>query len=348
MKKIAVVLLSMGGPDSLEAVQPFLFNLFQDPAIIRVPQPFRSLIARLISVLRARPAREIYAKLGGRSPLLKNTQDQANALERTLNEASSDPIFKVFIAMRYWHPFAAETMQLMKKFTPEEVILLPLYPQYSTTTTQSSVDEWQRTAQSEGLDISTRTIFCYPQEKGFIRSLAEATRRAYNEAKEFGNPRILFSAHGLPEKIIEAGDPYPVHCALTVDALRRELAIDILDSVLCFQSRVGPMKWVGPSTDYEVQRAGKDKVPLVIAPIAFVSEHSETLVEIEIEYRKLAKLSGVPFFARVPAVGISPDFINSLAQIIRDVRTSEKDGLCAMEEQICLSKNTTCFCGKKV
>jgi len=328
MTKIAVILLTMGGPDTRDSIKPFLFNLFNDRAILRIPQPFRFLISKFISSRRAQKAQETHSRLGGKSPILENTRIQARALEKSLNEASSDPQFKTFIAMRYWHPFALEAAQEVKAFAPDEIILLPLYPQYSTTTTQSSLQDWQDKALEAGLDIPARAITCYPQEHGFIRALAASTRLSYDAAKEFGVPRVLFSAQGLPEEIAKAGDPYPDQCTLTAQALRRELGIENLDSVLCFQSRVGPMKWIGPSTEDEVRRAGHDKVPLVVVPIAFVSDHSETLVEIDIKYRALALRSGAPFFSRVPAVGAAPDFIDSLVQIVRDVRTQKNDCLC--------------------
>ncbi len=327
MKKIAVILFNLGGPDKSSSVQPFLFNLFHDPAIIRLPQPLRFLIAKLISTRRAPVAREIYAKIGGSSPILKNTQAQAAALEQVLN-SSSETQFKTFIAMRYWHPFARETARQVEQFAPDEIILLPLYPQFSTTTTESSFKNWYQVAQKTGLNQPTKSICCYPQDKGFIRAVADKTKQAYGQAKKDGKPRILFSAHGLPEKIVKAGDPYQNQCEQTVEALRRELSIEKLDSVLCFQSRVGPMKWIGPSTDDEVHRAGQDKVPVVVVPIAFVSDHSETLVEIDMEYRALAKECGVPSFACVPTVGIAPDFINGLARLITETIVQKKDCVC--------------------
>ncbi|MDE2028996.1 MAG: ferrochelatase [Alphaproteobacteria bacterium] len=315
MKKIAVILFNLGGPDAPEAVEPFLFNLFNDKAIIRAPQPIRYLIAKLISTRRAPIAREIYAKIGGASPILKNTQAQADILTQALN-ARGDTLYKCFIAMRYWHPFADGAAHAVKAFAPDEIVLLPLYPQFSTTTTQSSFDDWRRAACRQKLDIQTREVCCYSEEPGFIHAVAAFVRPAYDEAKKHGNPRILFSAHGLPEKIVKAGDPYAAQCAQTVEALRHELAIENLDSVLCFQSRVGPLKWIGPATDDEIRRAGAEKRPLVLVPVAFVSDHSETLVEIDIEYRALAGKCGVPFFASTPAVGTAPAFIEGLARLV--------------------------------
>lgn len=345
VKKTAVILFNLGGPDSQEAVRPFLFNLFHDPAIIRAPRPFRYLIAKLISIRRAPIARAIYANLGGGSPILKNTHAQAQALEQELN-SDQQYIHKTFIAMRYWHPFASEAVRDVKNFSPDEIILLPLYPQFSTTTTQSSIEEWRKEADKARLNAPTKTICCYPQEPGFIRAIASSIRSAYEDAKKYGLPRILFSAHGLPEKIVKAGDPYQTQCEMTANALRHELSdIESLDAVLCFQSRVGPLRWIGPSTDDEIRRAGHDKKPVVIAPIAFVSDHSETLVEIDIEYRHLAQQSGVPFFAFVPAVGAAPVFIQGLARLVRAALSHKNHCLSAAAARICPSQSTPCLFG---
>lgn len=313
-RKIAVVLFNLGGPDRPEAVRPFLFNLFSDPAIIRLPNPLRLLLALLVSRRRAPAAAAIYEKLGGGSPLLANTEAQAQALETAL--AGPDEV-RVFIAMRYWQPMSDEAADQVRAFDPDEIVLLPLYPQYSTTTTASSLQAWRRAAQAAGVDRPTRAICCYPTEPGFIAAEAELIREAYAAALPHGRPRVLFSAHGLPESVVKAGDPYQWQCEATAAALVGTLGVPDLDWVGCYQSRVGPLTWIGPSTDAEIARAGADGVPVVVAPIAFVSDHSETLVEIEIEYRHLAREKGVPFFARVPAVGIAPDFISGLAALVR-------------------------------
>ena len=317
MIKTAVILYNLVGPDRPASVRPFLFNLFNDPAIIRLPAALRYLIARLISSKRATIAQEIYGKIGGGSPILENTKQQALALERKLET-------KCFIAMRYWHPFVEEMIGDVKAFAPDRIVLLPLYPQFSTTTTASSLKSWEKVTRKVGLKIPTTTICCYPEEAGFIQALAAKIHVAYAEAETYGSPRVLFSAHGLPEKIVTAGDPYPQHCARTVEALRRALNIDGLDGVLCYQSRVGPLKWIGPSTDEEIKRAGRNKAPVVIAPIAFVSEHSETLVEIDMEYRHLAEISGVPYFASTGTVADDPLFIDGLAGLVQVALASDK------------------------
>ena len=341
MKRTAVILLNLGGPDGQMAVRPFLFNLFNDEAIIRLPKFFRFLTASLISRRREPVARAIYAKLGGGSPILKNTQAQAEALEKMLN--TGEEIYKVFIAMRYWHPFAGQTAREVKKFAPDDIVLLPLYPQFSTTTTKSSFDDWHIAAQRNSLIAPVKKICCYPQQTGFIKALATATRKAYDEASAFGAPRVLFSAHGLPEKIIRDGDPYQYQCGLTVEALKRELNIENLDSTLCFQSRVGPLQWITPATNDEVRRAAADKKPLVVVPIAFTSDHAETLVELDIEYRELARLNGAPFYATVPAVGTAPDFIEGLALLVRAAQNQQKTCLSDKGAQLC-PDNLLCPC----
>lgn len=314
MRRLAVVLFNLGGPDSPKAVGPFLYNLFRDPAIIRLPAPFRQIIARLIAAERRPDAQRIYAQIGGRSPIFENTNAQAKALEAALIEFGE---IKCFIAMRYWHPFAEGTARAVKDFAPDEIVLLPLYPQFSTTTTASSLTAWGKAAKAAGLNVPVKTIYCYPNEPGFIRALASSTHKAYTEAQKFGSPRVLFSAHGLPEKIVKAGDPYQRQCEETVAALVHALGIGALDYVLCYQSRIGPLRWIGPATEEEVRRAGCEKRPLVVVPVAFVSEHSETLVELDILYRNLALASGVPYFVRVPAVGAAPEFIEGLANLVQ-------------------------------
>lgn len=323
MSKLAVVLFNLGGPDRQESVQPFLFNLFNDPAIIGLPWPFRTLLAHLISKRRGPIAREIYAEIGGGSPLLPLTVEQAEALEARLQ--GEDEV-KVFIAMRYWHPMSDETALAVKDYEPDEVVLLPLYPQYSTTTTASSVRDWKRAAGAAGLDVPTRTVCCYPTEEGFIRAEADLIGKAIDEAKKTGRPRVLFSAHGLPERVIAGGDPYAWQVEQSAKAVVDALGRDDFDWLVCYQSRVGPLKWIGPATDTEIERGGSDKVPLVVVPIAFVSEHSETLVELDIEYGKLAKEAGVPAYIRVPAVATEAPFIDGLARLVMDIR---RDG-CAI------------------
>lgn len=311
-KRTAVVLFNLGGPSDQKAVQPFLFNLFNDPAIIRLPNPFRWLLAKLISSRRAPTAQKIYDELGGRSPILENTEVQAAALEASLKGHGA---VKVFIAMRYWHPRADETARAVKGYAPDHVILLPMYPQFSTTTTGSSLKEWQRAAKACGLDIPTSTVCCYATQPQFITAHAQLVRTYYEEAARFGIPRILFSAHGLPESIVKAGDPYQWQVEQTADNILKELARDEVDYVNCYQSKVGPMKWLSPSTESEILRAAHDRVPVVVVPIAFVSEHSETLVELDMEYAELAHKNGLDRYYRVPTLSAHAHFIAALADL---------------------------------
>jgi len=313
MARTAVVLMNLGGPDSLDAVEPFLFNLFSDPAIIRLPGLLRLPLARLIARGRARTAREIYARLGGASPLLANTEVQARALDKMLGSG-----YRSFVAMRYWRPTSADAVRAVADWGPDEIVLLPLYPQFSTTTTASSLVAWRRAAAWHGLDRPTRVVCCYPIETGFVEAMAGLIRPALDGLSGSAKPpRLLLTAHGLPKKIVRAGDPYPGQVELTARAIVAALGCSALDWQICYQSRVGPLEWIGPATDAEIRRAGGEGVPLVVAPISFVSEHSETLVELDLDYRQLAEGSGVPAYVRVSTVGAAPAFIAALAAVIR-------------------------------
>ena len=312
MARVAVVLMNLGGPDSLAAVEPFLFNLFSDPAIIRLPGFLRQPLAHLIARRRARTAREIYRRLGGKSPLLANTEAQARALETALG-----PEHRCFIAMRYWHPMSDRTVREVAEWEPDQIVCLPLYPQFSTTTTASSFAAWQSAAAQLGLSRPTRTISCYPCESGLVAAIAGLIQPALDAASSVGTqPRLLLTAHGLPKRIVRAGDPYPSQVEQTAAAVVAALSRPGLDWRVCYQSRVGPLAWIGPATDEEIARAGQDKVPVVVAPISFVSEHSETLVELDFDYRRLADDAGVAAYHRVATVGVEPAFIGSLATLV--------------------------------
>lgn len=322
MTKTAVVLFNLGGPDRPEAVKPFLFNLFNDPAIIGAPKFIRYCIAKLISSRRAPVAQAIYHELGGGSPILPLTEKQAKALETELGQG-----YKVFISMRYWHPMSAETVEKVKEYQPDNIVLLPLYPQFSTTTTGSSVADWKR----YNLPVPTRVIGCYPIENHFIDAHVESLKPYLVH----DTIRILFSAHGLPKKVIEAGDPYQWQVEQTAARILEKLPVKNIDYQVCYQSKVGPLEWIGPSTEAEILRAGKEGKSVVIVPIAFVSEHSETLVELDIEYKKLAEENGVKGYYRVPALGEHPLFIKGLAKLCRDKE---------IEKPICPAEFGKCGC----
>ncbi len=312
--KIAVVLFNLGGPDSLAAVKPFLFNLFNDPAIIGAPTPIRYLLAKLISSRREKKAQGIYAQMGGRSPILPQTQAQADALQRTLNDGGADE-WRCFIAMRYWNPRAEQALRDVIQWSPDRVVLLPLYPQFSTTTTGSSLREWLELADNARFTPKTTAVCCYSNEDGWITALETLTRKAMAEAG--ANPLVLFSAHGLPQKIVDGGDPYQHHVERTVRALKNRLRDLSFDSQICYQSRVGPLKWIGPSTEHCIVEGAKEKRSLVVVPVAFVSEHSETRVELDIEYRQLALNGGATGYIRVPTVQTEKPFIEALSQLAR-------------------------------
>jgi ferrochelatase len=313
MARRAVVLMNLGGPDSPGAVRPFLVNLFSDPAIITLPAVARLPLAHLIARRREKVARDIYDHMGGGSPLVANTNAQAAALEDNLGDD-----YRCFVAMRYWHPLTEEIVGAVKARQPDEVICLPLYPQYSTTTTASSLAAWRREATRQGLASRMRTVAEYPTAAGFIAALAERISPLLDAAMaQHAKVRLLLSAHGLPLKIVRAGDPYPQQVEATAAALVAALGRPGLDWVVCYQSRVGPLAWLGPATDEEIRRAGGEGVALVVAPISFVSEHSETLVELDRDYRRLAEGSGVPGYYRAPTVGTHPRFIAALAELVR-------------------------------
>ena len=309
-RRIAVVLFNLGGPDNQDSVKPFLFNLFSDPAIIGLPNPFRTLLARLISNRREKAAQANYALMGGGSPLLPETRRQAAALAQSLSNCLPGDEIRAFIAMRYWSPLTEETAAEVAAFAPDEIVLLPLYPQFSTTTTESSLRRWAEAYAGPGV---SRTVCCYPEAEGWIEAQADGVRAKLAEAGD--RPvRVLFSAHGIPESLVEMkGDPYQEQIESTCAALAERLGLGADAWSICYQSRVGPMKWLGPSTPEAISQAAHDRVGVVVAPVAFVSEHIETLVELDIEYAELAHNLGVAPYLRAPAVGVAPPFIGALA-----------------------------------
>lgn len=309
MTRLAVVLFNLGGPDGPDAVRPFLFNLFRDKAIIGAPAPVRYPLAAFISTTRAKGARANYALMGGGSPLLPETEKQAQALQGQLAAQRPGDEVRVFVAMRYWKPFAAQTAQEVAAFAPDEVVLLPLYPQFSTTTTESSLKDWNKAYRGPG---RSRTVCCYPVSGGVAEAHARAIRGVWESAGRPQGVRLLFSAHGLPERVVAGGDPYQAQVEATAAAVADRLP-EMTDWRISYQSRVGPLKWIGPSTDDEIRRAGAEGVGVLVSPIAFVSEHVETLVELDHEYAELAREAGCPVWLRAPAPGTDPDFIAALA-----------------------------------
>lgn len=328
-QRIAVIVMNLGGPDSEKAIEPFLQNFFFDPNIIQLPSFLRRFVANTIAKKRSRgEARESYKYLGFCSPLLDHTKQQAAALEKELSqqEKSRKSIeFKTFVSMRYWHPMASEVMEDVKKWKADRIILLPLYPQFSTATSWSSFGEWQDKARQISFDVHPETICCYPDNHGFIKASTQRIKECWNalDERQRDHARLLFSAHGLPEKIIRSGDPYQKQCEDSAQAIAQNVAQDLgikdLDWEICYQSRVGPLKWIGPSTEEALKKAASEEKGVLLYPHAFVSEHVETLVEIDIEYRQLAEELGIPFFKKVETVGIHPDFITGLAELVWEV-----------------------------
>ena len=337
MKK-AVILFNLGGPDKLESVEPFLFNLFNDPAIINIPSIFRYPLAKLISKKRTPIAKNIYKAIGSKSPILELTQNQAKDLENNLLRKGN---YKCFVVMRCWHPRAFDVIKKVKEYNPEEIILLPLYPQYSASTSGSSINEWKNLCKKEKYKVKTKTICCYPTENNFIASHVSLIQKTLETIKN-NNFKLIFSAHSLPESKIKKGDPYQWHVEETVKEIISKLKNKHLDHVISYQSRVGPMKWIGPSTDIEIVKYSKERKGIVIVPVAFVSEHSETLVELDIEYKRLAEKNGCLFYKRVPALGNDENFIKGLIELVLQPQTKGN----FVSSIMCPNKFVKCPCLK--
>lgn len=307
-RRLAVLLFNLGGPDGPEDVQPFLRNLFSDPRIIGLPWGVRHLLAWIVSTARGPSARANYAKMGGGSPLLGETRKQAEALERRLNRRAGTEA-RVFVGMRYWKPFIPDAAKAIRAWGPDEVVILPLYPQFSSTTTLSGFDAFDR-----AYDGPSRRVCCYAANDRFISTHAKIVESWLKRLPpEPGRVRILFSAHGLPEKIVAAGDPYQEQIEATVGRIMARVGPD-RDHVVCYQSRVGPLAWIGPSTEQAIREAGADGKSVLVVPIAFVSEHIETRVELDMDYAHLAAEVGVKTYARAPTLGVAPQFIAVLAE----------------------------------
>ena len=262
-----------------------------------------------IIVYSKRVAKAIYKEMGGSSPILQQTEMQAKTIEESLKTQKDD--YKCFVVMRCWHPRADLVIKQVKKFNPDQIILLPLYPQYSASTSGSSIKEWIEKCKENNVNTETKIICCYPTEDNFILSHVDSIKRKIS-SKDLFETTIIFSAHGLPENKIKKGDPYQWQVEKTVERLVKDLKLKNLNYVLSYQSRVGPLKWIGPSTDNIILEQSKKNKIIVLVPIAFVSEHSETLVELDIEYKKLAMKNGCKEYIRVPAITCHKDFINSL------------------------------------
>jgi protoporphyrin/coproporphyrin ferrochelatase len=316
VNKIGVVLFQLGGPDSLAAIEPFLYNLFSDPDIIDFPfaRIARQPLARLISSTRARHVRQHYAEIGGRSPILEFTQRQARALEAELKR---DFDARVVVAMRYWHPFTAQAIRDLEAHAPDEVVLLPLYPQYSRTTTGSSLNEWKRRFQPNGWNPRVQAVTEFHENAGYIDALVESIHASLAAFENPADVDMVFSAHSVPMAVIDGGDPYQRQIERTVELVwsqgrwpgRRHL---------CYQSKVGASKWLQPSMHATIkQLASRGSRGVLVIPVSFVSDHVETLHEIDIEHRAQALGLGIQEFRMVPGLNDTPRFIGALGRLVR-------------------------------
>ena len=318
MGRLGVLLLNLGGPDKLEDVRPLLYNLFSDPEIIRLPSPLlQAPLAWLISSLRAKQSQENYKKIGGGSPLRRITEAQAQALGAQLKQNGYD--VQVYVGMRYWHPFTEEAIAQVKKDKIEELVVLPLYPQFSISTTGSSFRLLDRIWQTdpELQNIKYTVVPSWYENSGYLQSMANLIATKLDQVKDPGTAHVFFSAHGVPVSYIEeAGDPYLKEiescAALIMQKLNRSNPYK-----LAYQSRVGPVEWLQPYSDVAIEELAAQGVKeLVVVPISFVSEHIETLEEIDMEYREIAEHAGIETFARVPAPDTDPTFIQALADVV--------------------------------
>lgn len=319
MSTTAVVLLQLGGPDSLQAVEPFLYNLFCDPDIIDIPGAFlfRKTLAKIISRTRAPKVQELYANIGNRSPILPQTEMQAEALKKSLAKAGI--AMDVHIAMRYWHPFTEEVVKKLLKNGTNEVIFVPLYPHFSKATTGSSVNEWTRVARKlKATHIKTKLVKQYHNHPLYIDALVDRVNEAIARVKEESRRQIqlVFSAHGTPMKLVRDGDPYSHQIRETYELVVKKGNFG-LPHLLCFQSKVGPQKWLEPSLVNTVDELAAKKVSHVIVnPIAFVSDHIETLSEISIEARDQALAKGIQYFAMTEALLTNEKYIDCLTDLV--------------------------------
>ncbi|KAG4136254.1 hypothetical protein ERO13_D08G269600v2 [Gossypium hirsutum] len=330
-EKLGVLLLNLGGPETLNDVQPFLYNLFADPDIIRLPRLLRFLqrpLAKLISVLRAPKSKEGYAAIGGGSPLRKITDEQADALRMALEAKNIRA--NVYVGMRYWFPFTEEAIEQIKRDRITKLVVLPLYPQFSISTTGSSIRVLERIFKEDAYlsRLPVSVILSWYQRQGYINSMADLIEK---ELGKFAKPEevmIFFSAHGVPVSYVEeAGDPYKDQMEECIYLIMQELKARGIgnDHTLAYQSRVGPVQWLKPYTDEVLVEIGQKGVKSLLAvPISFVSEHIETLEEIDMEYKHLALESGIKNWGRVPALGCNSLFITDLADAVVEALPSAK------------------------
>lgn len=351
MPKFAVVLFSIGGPDSVkdDDIKKYLMNFFSDKFIIRKSFLLRKFVAFLISRGRYKKTQKIYEKIGGKSPILENTQAQADALKSLLGEE-----FETFVSMRYWYPFAEDVMPKIAKVDYEKIILLPMYPQCSSTTTVSAFEDWKNVVKkvygaekSEEILSRTKLICKHFESEKYLTSVTNLILNKYNEAVlslPEAKLKLFFSAHSIPEHLVtEKGDPYQSQIISTVEKIIEKLhaAECHIEYLITYQSKVGRLKWLEPMTETELVKCAKEKIVPIIVPIAFVSENSETLFELDIDYRELLEEHGMSNMFRVPTVSCDELYIECLADLVRAAVISEN---AFPTRRVCSNKNTDCPC----
>lgn len=323
---LGILLLNMGGPETLNEVFPFLYRLFRDPDIVPLPRPLRfftPFLAFLIALLRAKKSKEGYARIGGGSPQRRTCEELARKLEGTLNRKGIPA--RVQVAMRYWKPSTEEALRCLIEEGCNAFVLLPLYPQYSTTTTMSSFREFWRIYKRFKLSYPVYPILHYSRDPRYQRLVV---KRLLTTMRKVRNPRektaILFSAHSIPsDRVRDLGDPYPVEVAAMIRDLEAHLPQGYRFA-LGYQSKLGPVPWLEPSTEETIRRLSEEGVKaLVVVPISFTSEHIETLDEIAIGYRHLAMTLGIEEFYLVPTVQADEDFVEFLATLVEEIRKGE-------------------------
>jgi ferrochelatase len=314
-RRVGIVLFQLGGPDTLEAIEPFLYNLFCDPDIIDFPfaRIGRKPLAKLISSTRARKVQHHYATIGGGSPIRRHTERQASALEQELRSRGIDA--QCFVAMRYWHPFTREAIDKLQSANCDEIVLLPLYPQYSSTTTGSSLNEWQRLFSGDAPVHRVETFYRNPI---YLDAVVEKIDQALSRFTAPERPEILFSAHSVPMSVVAKGDPYQRQIEETVQLLMQRGGWSNSHR-LCYQSKVGASKWLQPSLRQTLQTLAQEQVREVcVVPVAFVSDHVETLGEIDHEAREQAQELGFTHFEMSAGLNDSPRFIQALGHIVQE------------------------------
>jgi ferrochelatase len=325
--RIGVILMNLGGPDQPENVRPFLLELFRDPDVLKLPggAPVRTSFAWLMATLRAPKVSKLYGEIGG-SPLLARTKAQERALERRLNDlagaAPGEPQrFVVRTAMRYSRPRASEAVSDLLSIGVKTIVALPLYPQYSSATTGSSVKELKALLARRAPNVQLQVVKSYAGDERYVHALSRCVIEALIKLRDAGReaPVVLFSAHGLPKRVIDAGDPYVDEVSGTVAAVMKRLSNFAGKAVIAYQSRAGPVKWLEPSTSETIAKLGAGGVrSLLVVPVSFVSDHFETVYEIDKLFAEQARAAGITAFVRSPALDVRPEFIDALAGLVLD------------------------------